>query len=432
MQFEPGMLITSSIQLRELLAEGGMGQVWAAEHLLLHRPVAIKRLASQLADNTEALQRFAAEAQAGARMESANVTRVFDYALLADGTPFLVMELLKGVELYSRIRDGRVVTLEETSQIVAQICAALSAIHDLGIVHRDVKPENIFLVPNKAGGFTAKLIDFGIAKVGGTGQGEKPAKTGAAILGTPAYMSPEQLEDAGQVDGRADLWSLAVVAYACLTGTMPFLGDSLAALRPVIRRGTFVHVTRRRPDLPSGIDAWFARALSVERDARFLTAREMADDFGRAVRREVVPITGLSPTRVARKPPKRLELVYHPTKKTSFPGDRARAAALRLRRPSALRVLTAIAAVTGAAAAAPPGMTSFGGPSGSAHRAVASAVHGTTHGMWAALPTFIQDAVALLRSEAARAVRVPTKKQPVVRPPSNTTAKGDDSGAVLR
>jgi serine/threonine-protein kinase len=404
-----------------------MGQVWAAEHLLLRRPVAIKRLASQLADNTEALQRFAAEAQAGARMESANVTRVFDYALLADGTPFLVMELLEGVELYSRIRDGRVVSLEETTQIVVQMCAALASIHELGIVHRDVKPENIFLVPNKAGGFTAKLIDFGIAKVGGTGASERPTKCGAAILGTPAYMSPEQLDDAGQVDGRADLWSLAVVAYACLTGTMPFEGDNLAALGPAIRRGKFVAVTRRRPDLPSGIDQWFGKALRVDRAVRFGTAKEMANDFVRAARREVVPVTPLIQGNAQGKPagpPPLLELVdVSPETPRAPPTTHSAAPPRRARRSGAVGVLTAIAAVTGAAAAAPPGMT-LGGSAGSAHRAVASAVHGTTHGVWSALPTFIQEAVALLWSEA-RAVHGPTTR-PATAPPAAARRGGDD------
>jgi serine/threonine protein kinase len=337
MQFEPGMRITDTIQLREMVGEGGMGQIWAAEHLLLRRPVAIKRLASQFADNVEALQRFAAEAQAGARMESANVTRVFDYALLADGTPFMVMELLEGVELYSRVRDGRTLSLEETTRVVVQMCAALALIHDAGIVHRDVKPENIFLVPSKAGGFTVKLLDFGIAKGGGAVDCEELAKAGATVLGTPAYMSPEQLENAGEVDARADLWSLAVVVYCCLTGTMPFNGDSLVALGYAIRSGEFAAPTELKPDLPSAIDAWFRKALDRKRNARFASAAEMAEAFVEAAK-----------TKPASQQRPRLELIVTP------PQSQAIAIPARPHRVSALGLFTAVAALAATAATFQP------------------------------------------------------------------------------
>jgi serine/threonine-protein kinase len=284
MRFEPGLQITESIQLCEQVGEGGMGQIWSAEHLLLRRPVAVKRLASQLLDNVEARQRFAAEAQAGARLECVNVTRVFDYGFLPDGTPFMVMELLEGSELYARIRDGQRLSVEDTVRIVVQMCAALKSIHEAGIVHRDVKPENIFLVPNKGGGFTAKLLDFGVAKGAGAADCDELAKVGLSVLGTPAYMSPEQLENAGEVDARADLWSLAVVVYCCLTGAMPFGGENLSALGLAIRQGRFTPPTELRPELPHEVDAWFRRALSADRDVRFATATEMAETFERAAR----------------------------------------------------------------------------------------------------------------------------------------------------
>jgi serine/threonine protein kinase len=339
------MRITDSIQLREMVGEGGMGQIWAAEHLLLHRPVAIKRLASHFADNIEALQRFAAEAQAGAGLESANVTRVFDYALLPDGTPFMVMELLDGVELYSRIRDGRTITLPETTQIVVQMCAALTSIHDAGIVHRDVKPENIFLVPNKGGGFTAKLLDFGIAKGPRRVDCDDLARPGMSILGTPAYMSPEQLENAQDVDARADLWSLAVVAYCCLTGTMPFGGDSLSALGLAIRHGSFASPLEHRPELPLALDAWFRKALSADRELRFTTAAEMAGAFVRAVTKEE-PVAAPRPA----EPMPRLELVVTPV---PSPAPVIRR---RQRRPGLVGVIATVAALAATTVAVPSGL----------------------------------------------------------------------------
>jgi eukaryotic-like serine/threonine-protein kinase len=347
MQFEPGMRISESILLRQIVGEGGMGQIWSGEHVLLGRPVAIKRLASQFTGNVEALQRFAAEARVAARVECVHVTRVFDYAHLPDGTPYMVMELLEGAELYARIRDGRSLSLEETTRLVVQMGAALTSIHELGIVHRDVKPENIFLVPGEAGEFTAKLLDFGIAK--GAGRDESDARTtpGTSVLGTPAYMSPEQLENASEVDARADLWSLAVVVYCCLTGTMPFVGNSLAALGHAIRQGVFVPVTERVPELPPALDRWFAGAFAPDIDARFRTAEAMAAAF--------VEATGTQPTPARAKGAKpRLQLVMTPA-----PGPAPASpplAAPHRRWPGALCVLTAVAAraATTVARALPP------------------------------------------------------------------------------
>jgi serine/threonine-protein kinase len=335
MQFESGMRITNNIQLRGMLGEGGTGEIWAAEHLLLRRPVAIKRLALQFADNVEARQQFAAEARAAARLESANVTRVFDYALLPDGTPFIVMELLEGTELYARVRDGQTIPLEETTQIVLQMCAALTSIHDAGIVHRDVKPENIFLVPKRGGGFTVKLFDFGIAKVSSAADCDERAKTGLSLLGTPAYMSPEQLEDAGTVDARADLWSLAIVVYCCLTGGIPFGGDNLAAIEVAIRLGAFTLPTALKPELPSALDGWFSKALNPNCCARFGTSTEMAEAFVAAAKR--------TPAWVGERP--RLELVMTPAA-TKVP-----VATPRPSRRNAVAVLTAVAALTAMVAA---------------------------------------------------------------------------------
>jgi serine/threonine protein kinase len=344
MQFEQGMKITDSIRLGQLIGEGGMGQIWAGEQLRLRRPVAIKRLASQLSDNVEALQRFEAEARACARMQCAHVARVFDYALLPDGTPFMVMELLEGTELHARIQDGHALSLEDTTALVSQMCEALTAIHRLGIVHRDVKPENIFLVPRKGGGFTAKLLDFGIAKGAGAADCDELAKVGISILGTPAYMSPEQLTNAGEVDARADLWSLAVVVYCCLTGAMPFGGASLSTLAVAIHEGAFMSPTEVKPGLPAGLDGWFRKALNPERDARFATAAEMAEAFVAATK---VPARAV-PAAPARA---RLELVMTPPlpmKAPSLPH--------RPRRRSALGLLTAVAALAATVAAIGPGL----------------------------------------------------------------------------
>jgi serine/threonine protein kinase len=343
MQFEPGMRITDSIELQQMIGEGGMGQIWAGEHLLLGRPVAIKRLSSQLVDNVEARQRFEAEARTCARMECAHVARVFDYALLPDGTPFIVMELLEGIELHAYIQDCHILSLSDTTSLVTQMCAALTAIHRLGIVHRDVKPENIFLAKREGGGFLAKLLDFGIAKGAGAVECDELAKVGIAILGTPAYMSPEQLTNAGEVDLRADLWSLAVVVYSCLTGTMPFSGGSLATLATAVHQARYVAPTQLRPSLPAAIDGWFQKALSPDRQDRFSTATEMAEAFVRAATKVSTPPKPTLPA------VRRLELVMTPLP------SKAPASAYGSRRRGGLRLLTAAAAFLAIVAAGQPG-----------------------------------------------------------------------------
>jgi serine/threonine-protein kinase len=265
------------------------------------------------------------------------------------------------------------------TQIIVQIGMALASIHALGIVHRDVKTENIFLVPNPSGGFTAKLIDFGIAKVAGAAEAGRLTSPGTAILGTPAYMSPEQLENAGEVDGRADLWSLAVVAYVCLTGTLPFTQSSLATLILAIRRGTFVAVTHRRPDLPASLDDWFEKALSCDRRERFGTASEMADAFVRAARGPCLSAeTGAQ---------SHLELAH----------TRSRARRARPRshdsHPGALAVLAIVAAMTGALVAAPRGVPEGGAASGA--RSTVSFAAERTREVLEVLPSFIQEAMPL-------------------------------------
>jgi serine/threonine-protein kinase len=277
MNLEPGLRVTESIELESLLAEGGMGQIWAAEHLLLRRRVAVKFLSVSLADDIGALQRFTLEAQTVARLASPHVPQVFDHGNMADGTPYIVMELLEGIDLQRRLRNGDFPSLEQTVQIVRQVCSGLSSAHALGIVHRDIKPENIFLVPENEG-FTTKLVDFGVAKsttqaaVGGL------TRTGATI-GTPWYMSPEQILNATDVDAGSDMWSLAVVTYCCLTGVLPFPGDTFGAVCFAIHSGVFADPSSIRADLPPALDAWFRKALSQPRDARFASAAEMAAAF---------------------------------------------------------------------------------------------------------------------------------------------------------
>jgi serine/threonine protein kinase len=301
MTLKPGLRITENIQLHARIAVGGMGEIWVADHLPLLRRVVIKCVTAPLADNVEILRRFALEAQIVARLRGGHVPQIFDFGLLRDGRPFMVMEHLTGVDLHARLRYGPPLSVEDTEKVVGHVGAALAETHALDVIHRDVKPENIFLATTNDGSFEAKLLDFGIAKVGSI-DGAHVHPPGA-VLGTPSYMSPEQISNANDVDGRSDIWSLAVVAYASLNGRLPFPGDRFGSLCVSIQNGVFAPPSQLRSDLPRELDEWFRKALSVDRNARFDSATTAIEAFSRAAHPATQPVVAAMQPVVAAPPP---------------------------------------------------------------------------------------------------------------------------------
>ncbi|WP_437961755.1 serine/threonine-protein kinase [Sorangium sp. So ce119] len=273
----PGQHVTSTLRLARQLGKGAMGSVWVADHLTLGTQVAVKFMSPAYAEQSGFVERFRREAMAAAQIKSPHVAQVFDHGVTHDGAPYIVMELLEGEDLKSRIqRLGALPPLEVTT-IVSQTAKALGRAHQLGIVHRDVKPDNIFLL-DVEGELFVKVVDFGVAKrVQGAPQGELGVTSTGHVLGTPLYMSPEQLLSAKHVDFRADLWGLAVVAYHALTGQVPFTGETLGALSVVLHTGIFTPPSALRPELSPAIDAWMKRALALDPAARFGSARQMAE-----------------------------------------------------------------------------------------------------------------------------------------------------------
>jgi serine/threonine-protein kinase len=275
---EVGVVLAGKYRLEALLGHGGMGSVWRAHHLGLEAPVAVKLMAPGIMTAPGMLQRFHREAQAAARLRSPHVVQIFDHGVdSATSTPFIVMELLEGESLLERL--GRVRTLSplKTARLVTDVCRALSRAHEAGIIHRDLKPANLFLVPNDDQEVT-KVLDFGIAKSPLPFQGVESTTNSGSILGTPLYMSPEQISGGKQVDARSDLWSLAVVVCECLTGRRPFSADSIGALTLIICTEPPPVPSRLGP-VPENFDAWFERAVSRDPSARFQTAREFAEEF---------------------------------------------------------------------------------------------------------------------------------------------------------
>jgi len=262
----PGMQVTPSVKLVQPLRAGGMASVWLADHLTLHTRVVVKFIAEELAGHAEAVARFSREAAAAAAVKSPHVVQMFDHGVI-DGAPFIVMELLEGEDLRTRIDRAGALPLVEVEAIVSQTCKALGQAHRAGVVHRDIKPDNMFLCQSEDGEVFVKLLDFGIAKKKEDASTMSATRTGA-VMGTPFYMSPEQVIGLKNVDLRTDIWSLGVVAFEAMTGVKAFDGETLGALAVAITHGPMPVPSQRNPALPPGIDEWFARACAYSSASR--------------------------------------------------------------------------------------------------------------------------------------------------------------------
>ena len=276
----PGHVIADKFRLVRQLGKGGMGSVWAADHLALSSQVAVKIIDPAIAKNQEALGRFLREAQAAAALRSPHVVQTFDYGV-QDGVPFIAMELLDGESLAQRLELGGRLSVAETAKILTQVGRAISRAHEAGIVHRDLKPDNIFLVKNDDEEI-AKVLDFGIAKATGGALGNSSQTRTGAVLGTPYYMSPEQAEGNRSVDHRTDLWSLAIIAFECVTAKRPFESEALGDLilqicvRPIRMPSSLVEV-------PPAFDAWYTKGTQRDPAQRFQSARELTAALRAAV-----------------------------------------------------------------------------------------------------------------------------------------------------
>ncbi len=276
-----------------------MGSVWVAEHLGLGMQVAVKFVLDELAGaQPEFRARFVQEAAVAAKLTSPHVVRTLDFGAMDDGTQFLVMELLQGETLEERLERAGPLSPDEAIAITRQVANALDEAHALGIVHRDIKPANVFL--SRAGrDLFAKVLDFGIAKVIDPSGAEGITRTGA-MLGTPAYLSPEILMSARRATAQADLWALAVTAYEMLTGVQPFRGATPPSVIVAIHDGTFAPPSSVRPDaISTPVDAFFARAFARDPDARFPSALALADAFEDAGRSARTPASRSRPTATA-------------------------------------------------------------------------------------------------------------------------------------
>src|SRR5450432_4065420 len=234
--YEPGVIVAQKFQLVRILGEGGMGSVWVAKNLALDVHVALKLIRAELARSVPGLEeRLLQEARAAASIEHPAVIQIFDFGLTELRDPFIAMELLHGESLAGTIKRRGKVSPVRAVQTLLPIADALLSAHEHGIVHRDLKPDNIFLSRGSGNGLEPKVLDFGIAKFD---QKVTPNLTSAGtILGSPAYMSPEQARGETDVDGRTDVWAMCVVLYEAITGALPFGGDNYNSLMYAILQG---------------------------------------------------------------------------------------------------------------------------------------------------------------------------------------------------
>ena len=272
-----------------------MGQVWLAEHRGLDIQVAVKFMRRDLADDPVSVARFEQEAKFAARIKSPHVVEVFDYDVTETGVPFIVMESLRGRDLEVVLQNGRTLGISDTARVLVQTCKALSKAHALGVIHRDIKAENVFVVQEE-GVPLIKVLDFGVAKETASAHGISLSGT---TVGTPSYMSPEQLFHPKEIDLRTDLWATAVLVYRCLTGSFPFEGESFASVCLSVSKGKFATPSAVNSVLPGALDAWFKRAFHKSLDARFSSAAEMSESFLSELRKaDLLPPWAEAPAKV--------------------------------------------------------------------------------------------------------------------------------------
>jgi eukaryotic-like serine/threonine-protein kinase len=274
-----GQQITGTLRLSHPIGQGAMGTVWAADHLALGTQVAVKFMSPALAEEPGCAERFRREAMTTAQVKSPHVVQVFDHGVTCGGAPYIVMELLDGEDLKRRVKRTGPLPPAVVARIIAQIAKALGPAHRLGIVHRDVKPDNLFVLDVEGEPFV-KVLDFGIAK---HAEEDLAMTATGSVVGTPFYMSPEQLLGAKHVDFRADLWALGVVAYFLLVGRVPFPGETLGSVAVAVQAAVFTLPSAARTGLPPSIDAWMQKALARDPAARFGSAKELAEALELAV-----------------------------------------------------------------------------------------------------------------------------------------------------
>ena len=273
-----GDVLAGKYRVERVLGVGGMGVVVAAHHVHLDHKVALKFLLPAMLDHREAVERFAREARAAVKITNEHVARVTDVGTLDNGAPYMVMEFLEGGDLADWLRRHGPLPIEQAVDFVLQACVAVADAHGLGIVHRDLKPANLFCVRRSDGQSLIKVLDFGISKMNAMGSSSPGASVTqtSAMLGSPLYMSPEQMQSPKSVDAKTDIWAMGVVLYELLTGLTPFEGETIAEV--AIKAATHAPPPIRavRPDVPAELESAIFKCFEKDRRLRPANVAELS------------------------------------------------------------------------------------------------------------------------------------------------------------
>jgi serine/threonine protein kinase len=285
-----GDVLASKYLVERVLGQGGMGQVVAARHQQLGFLVALKLMLPRALRHEGAQERFLREARAAGGLRGEHVARVTDFGVLPDGTPYIVMEYLEGSDLMAVLAARGKLPPAEAVQYVLQACKAMDEAHRQGIVHRDIKPQNLFLTTRPDGSPLVKVLDFGISKL--VSADAPPSMTlSAMVMGSPLYMSPEQLRSAKKVDARTDIYALGVILYQLMSGRLPIEAETFGELAERVFGGQVVPLRSRAPQVSAPLEAIVMRCLEKNADDRFPSIRELASALGAVSYEEgVVPI----------------------------------------------------------------------------------------------------------------------------------------------
>lgn len=271
-----GDILAEKFEVERVLGAGGMGIVVAARHIHLGQRVALKFLLPSACEVPGAVVRFLREGKAAARITSEHVARVMDTGMLSIGAPYLVMEYLEGMDLGALTRQRGPLPVEEALDYVLQACEAIVEAHQLGIVHRDLKPANLFLTHRADGSPLVKVLDFGISKAAGSGS-RSQLTSASVLMGSPRYMSPEQMMSAKDVDVRSDIWSLGVLTYELLTGKPVWEADTMQGLCALIASAPAPRLREILPEAPMVLDDAIARCLAKRVEDRVASVADLAE-----------------------------------------------------------------------------------------------------------------------------------------------------------
>ncbi len=277
MDVKEGDVLAGKYRVEKVLGKGGMGVVVAATHLQLDQRVALKFLLPEAMQHPETLGRFAREARAAAKIRSEHVARVIDVGSLESGVPYIVMEYLEGSDLAVHLATHGPLPIAQAAELTLEACDALAEAHSLGIVHRDLKPANLFLARAPGRADCLKILDFGISKIVSPDAAEFNMTQTGAIVGSPYYMSPEQMRSSRSVDARTDIWSLGVILYELVSGRVPFdAPETLPQLCGMILTEAPPALGQWRGDIPIRFQGLVARCLEKEAASRFQSVAELA------------------------------------------------------------------------------------------------------------------------------------------------------------